>query len=124
MDICFSVFKKEFKGTHNYAYDMSELGLYYNLYCDLMAHWEKVLPGFMLPLRYEEMVADQRNQTKRLLNFCGLPWDDACLSFHRTDREVKTASLLQVRQPIYKDSVERWKRYETQLEPLRKVIYE
>ncbi len=71
MDTCFSIFKKEFAGTHGYAYDMVELGQYYNLYQDLMAHWEKVLPGFMYTLRYEEMVSDQQKQTKSLLDFCG-----------------------------------------------------
>ncbi len=122
MDNCFSIFKTDFTGTHGYAYDMVELGQYYNLYRDLMAHWEKVLPGFMYTLRYEEMISDQQNQTKRLLDFCGLPWDEACLAFHKTERRVSTASLAQVRQPIYKDSVELWKRYEKQLEPLRKTI--
>ncbi len=74
MDNCYSLFKNYFKETHGYAYDMDELGQYYNLYQDLMAHWEKVLPGFMYTIRYEEVVSDQQNQTKSLLGFCGLPW--------------------------------------------------
>ena len=123
MDTCFSIFKTDFTGPHGYAYDMVELGRYYNLYQDLMAHWEKVLPGFSYSIRYEELVADQRNQTKGLLDFCGLAWDEACLNFHKTARKVRTVSLAQVRQPIYKDSVELWKRYEKQLEPLRNAIY-
>ena len=123
MDNCFSIFKTVFAGTHGCAYDMVELGQYYKLYQDLMAYWDKVLPGFMYGLRYEEVVADQQNQTKSLLDFCGLPWDEACLAFHKTERSVRTASLAQVRQPIYKDSVELWKRYEKQLGPLRKAIY-
>ena len=102
---------------------MVELGQYYNLYRDLMEHWEKVLPGFMYSLSYEEMVADQQSQTRSLLEFCGLPWDEACLAFHKTKRSVKTASFAQVRQPMYSDSVELWKRYEKQLEPLYKAIY-
>ena len=122
MDTCFSIFKTEFAGEHKYAYDMVELGQYYNLYHDLIAHWEKLLPGFMYTLRYEELVADQQEQTKSFLDFCGLPWDNACLSFHKTQRRVSTASLAQVRQPIYKDSVELWKRYEKQLEPLKKAL--
>jgi len=69
------------------------------------------------------MVADQQKQTKSLLDFCGLPWADACLTFHKTERKVDTASLAQVRQPIYKNSVALWKRYEKHLEPLRKAIY-
>jgi tetratricopeptide (TPR) repeat protein len=123
MDTCFSIFKTEFAGEHKYAYDMVELGQYYNLYRDLISHWEKLLPGFMYTLRYEELVADQQEQTKSLLDFCNLPWDDACLTFHKTKRRVSTASLAQVRQPIYKDSVGLWKRYEKKLEPLRKAIY-
>jgi len=123
MDNCFSLFKNDFTAMHEYAYDMIELGRYYNLYQDLMAHWEKVLPGFMYTVKYEELVSDQQNQTRNLLDFCGLPWDEACLAFHKTKRRVSTASLAQVRQPIYKDSVELWRRYEEQLEPLRKTIY-
>ena len=123
LDTCLSIFKTEFAGEHKYAYDMVELGRYYNLYQDLMAHWEKMLPGFIYTLRYEELVADQEDWTKDLLAFCSLPWDDACLAFHKTERRVATASLAQVRRPIYKDSVELWKRYEKQLEPLRKEIY-
>ena len=123
MDTCFSLFKNYFKEQHGFAYDMVELGRYYKLYQDLMAHWEKVLPGFMYTLRYEEMVSDQEKHTRNLLDFCGLPWDDACLAFHKTERRVETASLAQVRQPLYKGSVELWKRYEKQLEPLRKAIY-
>ena len=123
MDNCLSIFKNYFKEKHGYAYDMVELGQYYKLYRDLMAHWEKVLPGFMYTVRYEEVVAEQQNQTRNLLDYCGLPWDQACLAFHKTERTVSTASLAQVRQPIYKDSVELWKQYETQLEPLRKAIY-
>ena len=122
MDTCFSIFKTDFTVTHGYAYDMVELGRYYNLYQDLMAHWEKVLPGFMYTVSYEDIVSDQLNQTKGLLEFCGLPWDEACLTFHKTERRVRTVSLAQVRQPIYKDSVELWKRHEKQLEPLRKEI--
>jgi len=123
MDTCFSIYKNDFIGTHKYAFDLIELGQYYNLYRDLMTHWEKVLPGYLFSLQYENIVSDQQGQTKDLLNFCELPWDDACLSFHKTERTVSTASLTQVRQPIYKDSVELWKRYEKQLEPLRKTIY-
>jgi Tfp pilus assembly protein PilF len=123
MDTCFSIFKNVFMGPLRYAYDMDELGRYYNLYHDLMAHWEKVLPGFMHTLKYEELISDQQNQTKRLLDFCGLPWDAACLTFHQTKRRVSTASLAQVRQPIYKDSVALWRRYEKHLQPLKKALH-
>ncbi|MBW2471232.1 MAG: sulfotransferase [Deltaproteobacteria bacterium] len=123
LDNCLSIFKTDFmEQLHRYAYDLVETGQYYTLYLGLMAHWEKVMPGFMYTLKYEDVVSDQQKQIKGILNFCGLPWDEACLNFHKTKRKVVTASLAQVRQPIYKDSVELWKRYEKQLEPLRKVI--
>jgi len=124
MDTCLSIFKNYLgvKGSHKYAYDLIELGHYYRLYLDLMEHWERVLPGFIYDLRYEEMIIDQQKQTGRLLEFCGLAWNDACLAFHKTKRRVQTASCAQVRQPIYKDSIQLWKQYETQLEPLRTTL--
>jgi len=123
MDNCLSIFKNDFQGMHGYAYDMTELGQYYNLYLDLMDHWHTVLPGFIHTIEYEELVADQRGRTQLLLDFCGLHWDDACLNFHKNKRIVSTASLAQVRRPIYTDSVALWKRYGKRLEPLRKAIY-
>jgi tetratricopeptide (TPR) repeat protein len=123
MDNCFSIFKNDFKGLFKYAYDMDELGKYYKLYRDLMEYWEKNLPEFICSIKYEELVSDQESQTKNLLDFCNLSWDEACLSFHKTERRVGTSSLAQVRKPIYKDSVELWKRYENQLQPLKKAIY-
>lgn len=82
-----------------------------------MAHWRMLLPGAFYDLRYEDLIADQAAQTRRLLEYCDLPWEDACLAFHRTQRVVRTASLVQVRQPIHADSVEGWRRYEQQLQP-------
>lgn len=125
MDNCLSIFKNYFSGAgaHKYAYDMSELGRYYNLYLELMEHWRSTLPDFMFEIRYEELVSNQERETRRLLEFCGLPWEEACLSFHKTKRKVATGSSSQVRRPMYKDSVQLWKRYERQLEPLGKAIY-
>lgn len=124
MDNCFSIFKTYFgiKGTHPYAYDLAEIGQYYKLYQSIMEHWEKMAPGFMYHLKYEELVADQQNQTRSLLNFCELAWDDACLSFHRNIGTVRTASHSQVRQPLYTDSVALWKHYKNQLEPLHNAL--
>lgn len=122
MDNCLSIFKNYFTGTHNYAYDQVELAQYYKLYLDLMEHWRTVLPGCMHELRYEELVSDQEGQTRKLLAYCGLSWDAACLSFHRTKRSVSTASAAQVRRPMYNNSVGMWKRYEEQLAPMRKVL--
>jgi len=124
MDNCLSIFKNLFGRGHEYSYDLAELGQYYNLYLNLMEYWENTLPGFIYELNYERLVADQENQTRKLLEFCQLPWDDACLDFHKTRRKVNTASNEQVRRPIYKDSVKLWKRYEKQLEPLRSAIYD
>ncbi len=123
VDNCLSIFKQDFKATHEYAYDLEELGGYYRLYADLMQHWHSVLPeGSIFDLQYEDMVADQEGISRKLLEFCGLPWDDACLRFHETKRAVRTASQSQVRKEIYSDSVELWRRYEEQLQPLIKAL--
>ena len=123
MDNCLSLFKNYFNTAHYYSYDQTELGQYYNLYLDLMRHWRDTLPGFVYDLGYEQLIADQEDQIRQLLYNCHLPWDDACLDFHKIRRKVKTACNAQVRRPIYKDSVKLWKRYEKQLEPLRARIY-
>ena len=120
MDNALSIFKMLFTISltcHPYAYNLKELGQYYRLYQDLMAHWRRVLPKAFYELCYEDLVADQETQTQRLLEYCDLPWEDACLAFHRTQRAVRTASLVQVRQPIHANSVEAWRRHEQQLQP-------
>ncbi len=124
MDNCLSIFKNYFDaGGHLYSYDMIELGQYYKLYQDLMDHWRATLPGFIYDLRYEALVLDQENETRKLLEYCNLPWDDACLDFHKTRRRVQTASNAQVRKPIYKGSIGLWKQYGKQLAPLQNSIY-
>jgi hypothetical protein len=88
-----------------------------------MAHWRRVLPPeAMIEVRYEDMVADLEGQARRILDYCGLPWDPAVLDFHRSDRPVRTASLRQVRQPIYRSSVGRWRPDETVLRPLTEAL--
>ena len=112
VDTCLSGFTKLFKDDMPHSYDLGELGRYYGKYRELMEHWEKVLPeGFMTTVVYEDVVADTEKEAKRLIEFLGLPWDDKCVDFHKSDRPVKTASVAQVRKPIYKTSVERWKKY-------------
>ena len=102
-----------------HSYDLAELGRYFGKYRELMEHWEKVLPeGFMTTVVYEDVVADTEKEAKRLIEFLGLPWDDKCVDFHKSDRPVKTASVAQVRKPIYKTSVQRWKKYGPGLQPL------
>ncbi len=122
VDTCLSIFKNFFTGVHEYAYDLEELGGYYNLYQEWMEYLEGLLPGYMFHIRYEDIIADQEGETRRMLEYCGLPWDDACLSFHRTARPVRTASSEQVKRPIYNSSVGLWRRYEKGLGPLLETL--
>jgi hypothetical protein len=123
IDTCISCFSKLFSAEQNHTYDLGELGRYYKRYEQLMAHWRRVLPaGRMLDVQYEDVVADLQTQARRIIAYCGLPWDDACLSFHKTDRPVRTASATQVRQPIYKSAVGRWRVYENELAPLLRAL--
>ncbi|MER9439441.1 tetratricopeptide repeat protein [Mesorhizobium sp. M0618] len=116
---CLSIYKVHFRGdSHRYGYDLGELADFHNLYTDIMKHWHTVLPGVVHDVRYEDFVADQDGQTRALIAHLGLPWDDAALSFHETDRPVRTASAAQVRQPMYQGSVDLWKRYGDRLKPL------
>ncbi|HTS92288.1 MAG TPA: sulfotransferase, partial [Stellaceae bacterium] len=119
VDTCLSCFTKLFAGSQSFTYDLAELGRYYRKYHELMAHWRSVLPeGAMLDVQYEDVVADLETQARRIVAFCGLEWDDACLAFHESKRPVKTASAMQVRRPIYKSSVNRWEPYKDLLKPL------
>ncbi len=122
LDTCLSNFRLMFTGGLPFTYDLRELGIYYTLYRQMMAHWHEVLPGFVFDVHYEDMVADQEGTTRRLLEFCGLPWEDSCLSFHQTERTVRTASLSQVRQPIYRGSVGAWRAYADHLGPLFEAL--
>lgn len=119
MDNCLSIHFQKFNMHHAYASDLGALGRYYRRYQALMRHWQKVLRIRILDLRYEELVADQEAMTRRLIEFCGLAWDDRCLRFHESERIVATPSYDQVRQPIYRKSIGRWKNYDKYLEPLR-----
>jgi tetratricopeptide (TPR) repeat protein len=119
VDTCISCFSKLFTAEQSHTYDLAELGRYYRHYAQLMAHWHKVLPaGRILDVRYEDVVDDLEGQARRIIAHCDLPWDDRCLSFHETDRPVRTASATQVRQPIYRGAIGRWRVYEEFLGPL------
>ena len=119
VDTCLSCYTKLFTKGHEQTYDLTELGRYYSDYARLMEHWRSVLPaGAFLDVQYEDIVADQEAQSRRIINFCGLDWDDACIEFYKNRRSVHTASVVQVRQPIYKSAVERWRHYEEFLGPL------
>ncbi|HCR86248.1 MAG TPA: hypothetical protein DIV86_06180 [Alphaproteobacteria bacterium] len=123
MDTCFSNYSRLFNETMSFAYSLEELGEYYNCYKKTMDHWKKVLPkGTILDVQYEDVVDDLEKQAKRLIKHCGLKWDNSCLDFHNNKRYVKTASVAQVREPIYKSSVARWKNFEKHLNPLKKII--
>ncbi|HKG73146.1 MAG TPA: sulfotransferase, partial [Aestuariivirgaceae bacterium] len=122
MDNCVSIYTHRFNAAHGYSTDMKILGLYYREYRRLMDHWRKVLPLRMFELQYEEMIANQEAMSRKLIDFAGLEWDDACLSFHDTERTVRTLSRWQVRQPIYTTSVKRWKKYEEFLDPLQEGL--
>lgn len=122
IDTCLSCFMHEFHEKHTYNCDLVSLGLYYREYERLMAHWHAALPTALFELRYEDLVADQQAMSRALIEFCGLPWDDRCLAFHKADRSVQTPSAWQVRQPIYTRSVERWRHYERHLGPLIEVL--
>ena len=118
MDSCFSNFSHNFASVISYSRKLEHLGAHYRDYRRIMDHWGKVLPLPIMEVRYEEMVADNEAMSRKLIEFCGLEWDDACLEFQKTERRVKTASTVQIRQPIYHSSVARWKKYEKELQPL------
>ena len=119
IDTCFSCFSKRFVDNLPYTYNLAELGRYYRAYERVMEHWRNALPPkAMLEVQYEDVVADLEGQARRIVAYCGLEWDARCLDFHRTKRPVRTASATQVRQPIYKSSVDRWRAYESFLGPL------
>jgi tetratricopeptide (TPR) repeat protein len=119
VDTCLSGFTKLFKDDMPHSYDLGELGRYYGKYREIMEHWENVLPeGFMTTVVYEDVVADTEKEAKRLIEFLDLPWNATCVEFHKSDRPVKTASVAQVRKPIYTTSLQRWKKYGPGLQPL------
>ena len=118
IDTCLSIYFQHFNTHHPYANDLDALGRYYRQYEKLMQHWCAVTGLPMLEVRYEDVVADQEQVSRKLVDFCGVDWDDACLNFHATRRTVNTPSYQQVRKPIYQQSVARWKKYEAHLEPL------
>jgi Flp pilus assembly protein TadD len=122
LDTCLSCYFENFHEDQRYSTKLESLGHYYRQYERLMQHWARALPLPILEMRYEDTVADTEAQARRLIEFCGLEWDESCLDFHRTSRAVNTPSRWQVRQPIYSSSVERWRRYEKHLGPLREAL--
>lgn len=122
LENCFSIYKNMFSGGHGYAYDMEELGKYYNLYNNMMDSMFNTFPDKMLTIHYEDLVCDQVEQTRRLIQFCDLPWEESCISYHKTNRSVVTNSSSQVRQKIFTDSLSLNDVYKEQLRPLQNII--
>ena len=122
MACCFSGFKQLFASGQQFSYGLEEIGTYYKDYIKLMDHWDKMLPGKILRVQYEDVVADLKKEVIRILDYCGLPFEENCINFHQTERNIRTPSSEQVRQPIYKSGLEQWKNYETWLGPLKKAL--
>ena len=122
LDVCLSNYMQHYGDGHVYSYDLRELGLVYRQYERIMRHWREVLPLEIHEVVYEEVVTDQERQSREIVAFCGLGWDPACLHFHAGERAVATASQWQVRRPIYRSALERWKHYEAHLGELRLAL--
>jgi len=122
LSCCFSGFKQHFARGQHFSYSLEDIGRYYRDYVALMAHFDAVLPGRVHRVVYEQMVADTESEIRKLLAYCGLPFEDACLRFYENERAVRTASSEQVRQPIFRDAVEHWRNYEPWLGPLKTAL--
>lgn len=122
MACCFSGFKQLFAEGQEFTYGLEQIGRYYRGYVELMAHWDRVLPDKVLRVQYEDVVDDLEAQVRRVLDFCGLPFEEACLNFHKTKRSVRTASSEQVRQPLYRSGVDQWRQFDAHLAPLKDAL--
>jgi tetratricopeptide (TPR) repeat protein len=122
MDACFSCFKQLFAKGQAFTYSLDSVGRYYRDYLELMTHWDKVMPGRVLRVQYEELVSDTEHQVRRVLEFCELNFEPSCLEFYRNERPVRTASSEQVRQPIHRGGIGYWRNYEGHLDELKSLI--
>ena len=122
MDTCFAMYRMMFMGIYPFSYDLDELGKYYISYRALADHWQQVLADSIHVVHYETLVQDTEDEIRKLLDYCGLEWEDSCLSFHENKSASTTASAVQVRQPMYTSSIGKWKRYEKQLQPLAELF--
>ena len=122
MGCCFAVFKQYFFRGQNYSYDLDSIGRYYADYVELMAHYERALPGFIHRAHYDELVDDTEGEVRRLLAFVGVDYQDACLSYWNNGSPISTHSSEQVRRPIYRDALDLWRHYEPWLAPLRESL--
>jgi hypothetical protein len=124
VDVCLSCYFQNFDERHFYSHDLANLGRYYRQYERLMAHWRATLTLPMLEVSYEALTADPEGVAREMIGFCDLEWDDRCLTYHERDHPIMTASVWQARQPVYRTSVQRWKRYEKHLGPLLQALEE
>lgn len=122
MDTCYAVYKSLFEYGYPFSYALEELGRYYVAYDQLMTHWNTVLPGVVLTVHYEDVVADIESEAKNLIDYCGLDWQEQCLRFYENKQASTTASATQIRQPVYNSSVGKWRRYERQLQPVANIL--
>ncbi len=122
LDLCLSCYFESFEKSQSWATDLQAMATFYRGYERLMDHWHAVAPLPILDLKYEHVIEDLEREARRLVEFCGLPWDDRCLGFHKHERPIKTASQWQARQPLYATSVGRWKAYEAFLTPLKETL--
>jgi predicted Zn-dependent protease len=122
MAACFAMYKQQLPKDAAFSYDLGELGRYYNIYVSLMEHWKSVMPGRIHFVQYESLVEDTENEIRRMLDYCGLPFEENCLSFWETERVVLTPSAEQVRRPIYRDAVEQWRNFEPWLGPVKEAL--
>jgi tetratricopeptide (TPR) repeat protein len=122
MSCCFSNLKQLYAQGQEFAYSVDDIARYYRTYLELMRHWDEALPGRVLRVQHEDVVADLEGSVRRILDHCGLPFEQACVDFHKTERSVRTPSSEQVRQPIFRDGLDQWKAYEPWLEPLKAAL--
>jgi hypothetical protein len=122
MACCFSNFKQLFASGQEFTYSIEDIARYFCSYVELMAHWEAVLPGKILRVQHEEVVADLEGSVRRILDFCGLEFEAGCLEFYKTKRSVRTASSEQVRQPVYKEGTDQWRNFEPWLGALKAAL--
>ena len=123
MDICWSMYKNFFPSKRlNFSYSFNDLGDYYLLYKDMMNFWNNLFKNKIYNIKYENLIKDSEKEIKNLVNYCDLEWDENCMSFYNNKKSVSTASLAQVRNPIYKSSIEKWKNYSEELKELSKFL--
>ena len=122
MSCCFSNFKQLFAQGQEFTYGIEDIARYYRTYVELMNHWDSVLPGRVLRVQHEDVVDNLEASVRRILDYCGLAFEPACLEFHKTQRSVRTPSSEQVRQPIFRDGIDQWKKFDPWLEPLRTAL--